>query len=124
MPIVHANIQAKAAAYKSEFYTKEYDITHKKTKKRIFHILLDATFKYNNTYAYVADYLVNKRTYNGAKWSGKVQYTSKAKKGNIANVTVTGNLSGKLGGKNFNDKFKFNISCTKKGKTATYAKRL
>mgnify|MGYP004515477223 CR=1 FL=1 len=124
VPKTAANAIVKKAqqAYKSKDYTKEYSITHKKTNKLIFHVLLDATFKYNNTYAYVSERFVDPKAYNGAAFTGTVHSTSYSNRGNVAGLTLTANISGKLGGKKYNDKWKFNISCSKTGALSNYAK--
>lgn len=120
--VVNANVKQAQKAYKSKDYTKEYSITHKKTNKLIFHVLLDATFKYNNTYAYVSERFVDPKVYNGAAFTGRVHSTSYSNRGNVAKLTLTANISGKLGGKKYNDNWKFNISCSKAGALSTYAK--
>ncbi len=112
------------AAYESEFYTKQFDITHKASEKHVLNVLLDATFKYNETYAYVSDKFATYTVYNDAAFDNiSTSYTKSDRKGKVAILKLTGNLKFSWNGKNSNEKLYFQISCTKDGNlSSSYGK--
>lgn len=112
-----------ANAYNDEFKTQEFNISRGDTK--LFWVILDASFKYNNKYAYVSEKMKDYRCYNGATFSNaSTIYTKKTDNAKVAKFSLQGNLKSTVNGIKKNDKFYFEVSCTNKGVVSANAKQL
>lgn len=107
------------ASYQKQYVTKEYTISYNGVK--LFHILLDADFKYNGTYAYVSDKEAFWTSYNNSSFTKTSSaYTSSSNKSKkAASYVLKGVLKNKKYG--INETHTFKLKCTPTGKTSASA---